>query len=268
MQHPHHPHQQQVETFFARPLNTKGRVETPPVPKVARPVYSFFYLYEGSVLTEAGVESFLLNAHMFLLIPPHVPYAIRWYEDAVAVMGAFDESFLLNPSYELLRSTRPFVCHVEAGDRELMQVTMNKLCSCDTKTHVAQYTLDFVLNLINDHVDIIGAEGDKLAIRFVDEVFDRTKPLRSIAEYAKDFGVTPNHLNKVVRSSTRCPASEWVQISRLNYAKYLLRDPQFSVVEVAEKVGLVDPSYFSRFFRKYADMSPSEYRAMKMTADD
>ena len=94
----------------------------------------------------------------------------------------------------------------------------------------------------------------------VDEVFDRTQPLKTITEYAQAYGVTPGHLNKVVRTRTGRSASEWVQVSRLNYAKYLLRDTSLPVIDVAAQVGLFDQSYFARFFKKHTGLSPIEYR--------
>ena len=39
----------------------------------------------------------------------------------------------------------------------------------------------------------------------------------------------------------------------------MLRTGQFSVSEVAYKVGFSDPGYFSRCFREQYHMSPAEY---------
>ena len=43
-------------------------------------------------------------------------------------------------------------------------------------------------------------------------------------------------------------------------AKQLLRNRSLSIAEIAEKTGLVDQSYFSRFFKKKMGITPSEYR--------
>lgn len=40
----------------------------------------------------------------------------------------------------------------------------------------------------------------------------------------------------------------------------LLRDPQYKIYQVGEILGYKTPRYFSRIFRNYTGMKPSEYR--------
>ena len=53
---------------------------------------------------------------------------------------------------------------------------------------------------------------------------------------------------------------DWVEIARVNWAKSLLKDSDLSVGEVSLAIGVDDPSYFTRFFRKSTGMTPSEFR--------
>ena len=243
-----------------RRLNTQGRVMAHPIPATQRTSYAFFYLSEGEVLTEAGGESFLLCKNTMFIIPPHVPYAVKWYDNVDAMMGGFEESFLLDPSYQLLHTNKPELININPDDASLMSVSMMRLCGQQPKPHIVQYTLDFILKLLNETMDGSTHESDSVAVRFIDEVFNRNSVPEGVNRYAEQLGVSPNHLNKVVKAQTGRTASEWVQISRLNYAKYLLRDTQLPIIDVAARVGLFDQSYFSRFFKKHTGMSPLEYR--------
>lgn len=47
---------------------------------------------------------------------------------------------------------------------------------------------------------------------------------------------------------------------RMNQAKFLLQSQNYSVGEVASKVGYDNIYHFSKQFKKTAGMSPSEYR--------
>ncbi len=265
MEHPshpqmHNPHHHQSEPFVIRRLNTQGRVMARPIPSTQRTSYAFFYLSEGEVLTEAGGESLLLRKNTMLIIPPHVPYAVKWYDNVDAMMGGFEESFLLDPSYQLLHTQKPELININPDDVALMSAMMQKLSVQQPKPHIVQYTLDFILRLMNETMDNSKHESDSLAVRFIDEVFNRSGVTEGVNRYAEQLGVSPNHLNKVVKAHTGRTASEWVQISRLNYAKYLLRDTNIPIIDVAARVGLFDQSYFSRFFKKHTGMSPLEYR--------
>ena len=48
--------------------------------------------------------------------------------------------------------------------------------------------------------------------------------------------------------------------ARVRRAMDLLLYSDFTVAEIAELCGYADQNYFSRIFKKYASMSPSEYR--------
>ena len=257
----HNPHQHQSPTFVIRPLNTEGYVVAPPIPKVVRQSYSFLYLKKGEVLVELGEDSCLLDSNTFLLIPPQMPYGVKWYDSTEGFMGGFDEVFLLNPSNEILL-TKHFV-KVKIADEnvDLFRASMEKLFHSQQQPHTAQLTLDFVISLLSEDYVADDYKINKVVSRFMDDVFDRSQTILPIADYAARYGVTPNHLNKVVRTKTGKTASEWVKISRINYAKYLLHETNLTIVEVAERVGILDQSYFSRFFRQFVGVTPSEYKS-------
>ena len=64
--------------------------------------------------------------------------------------------------------------------------------------------------------------------------------------------------NKLKSLTGKSPV-ELIKEYRITKSKLLLRTGQFSVSEVAYKVGFSDPGYFSRCFREQFHMSPAEY---------
>jgi YesN/AraC family two-component response regulator len=55
---------------------------------------------------------------------------------------------------------------------------------------------------------------------------------------------------------------EYVMLRRMERAQYLLLTSRASVKEIADAVGISDPAYFSRVFRRLCWVAPSEYRAV------
>ena len=96
--------------------------------------------------------------------------------------------------------------------------------------------------------------------RFFELLFDRSQVLDSVSGYAARLHISPSYLNKLVRTQTRHSAMDWVEISRVNWAKSLLKDSDLSIGEVSVAIGVDDPSYFTRFFRKSTGMTPSGFR--------
>lgn len=81
-----------------------------------------------------------------------------------------------------------------------------------------------------------------------------------LADYARELGITPNHLNDLFRAVTGHSAGALVRRRRLLDAKRLLSHSELTVAEVAYHVGFADPSYFGRFFRRETGNSPAEFR--------
>ncbi|MBB5036546.1 helix-turn-helix domain-containing protein [Prosthecobacter dejongeii] len=83
---------------------------------------------------------------------------------------------------------------------------------------------------------------------------------QALAPYAKQLGITVNHLNDVIREETGHAAGELIRHRRLLDAKRLLLHSDLSVSEIGYQIGFQDPSYFSRFFRRYAGATPADFR--------
>lgn len=83
---------------------------------------------------------------------------------------------------------------------------------------------------------------------------------QAITPYARRLKVTPNHLNDIVREEAGHSAGELIRQRRLLDAKRLLLHSDLSVAEIGYQTGFQDPSYFNRFFRRYADVTPAEFR--------
>lgn len=83
---------------------------------------------------------------------------------------------------------------------------------------------------------------------------------QSISFYAQQLNVTPNHLNKAVRQATGKQASAIISEMLILEAKVLLRHSELPVSEVAFKLGFIDQSYFSRFFKQHTGNTPRQYK--------
>lgn len=105
-----------------------------------------------------------------------------------------------------------------------------------------------------------GSRAAILVRRFHHEIERHHHDWKTLEPYAQELGVTVNHLNDVVRKETGQSAGEHVRLRRLLDAKRLLLHSSLSVSEIGYQLGFVDPSYFSRFFRRYENVTPAEFR--------
>jgi AraC family transcriptional activator of pobA len=87
----------------------------------------------------------------------------------------------------------------------------------------------------------------------------RGEPL-SLRDVAREVGMTSGHLTTVVRRRTGRTVQEWIIERRMSEARALLAETDLPVAEVARRVGVNDPGYFSRLFSRTHGTSPRNWR--------
>lgn len=82
----------------------------------------------------------------------------------------------------------------------------------------------------------------------------------SVENYAHRLQVSPAHLSSTVKQNMNKTAGEIVRERMLIEAKRLLRFSELTVSEIAFHLNFEDPSYFARFFRRHALLTPTDFR--------
>ena len=86
----------------------------------------------------------------------------------------------------------------------------------------------------------------------------RTK--KTVRFYADQLAVTANHLNALCRQVVNQTASELIHERVITEAQRRLAHSTDSVGQVADYLGFDDPSYFTRYFKKYVGHTPESFR--------
>jgi len=81
-----------------------------------------------------------------------------------------------------------------------------------------------------------------------------------VKTYAKRLKIPLKALNRSVKEYTGLGAAEYIHSKTMIEAKRLLIYTKMHANEIAYTLGFEDSSYFSRFFRHRAGMSPLEFR--------
>jgi AraC family transcriptional regulator, transcriptional activator of pobA len=87
----------------------------------------------------------------------------------------------------------------------------------------------------------------------------------SLRDVARELGMTPGHLTTVVRRRTGRTVQEWIIERRMAEARTLLEETDLPVAEIARRVGVFDPGYFSRLFTRTHGISPRKWRGGNRT---
>jgi AraC-like DNA-binding protein len=131
---------------------------------------------------------------------------------------------------------------------------------------LAQLTLLLIdiARLAGDVVGGLRRSGEPVLAEVFAVIEDRLSEPLSLRDVASELGLTPGHLTTVVRRRTGRTVQEWIIERRMAEARSLLAGTQMPVGEIARRVGMSDPGYFSRLFRRTHGTSPRSWRGRSM----
>ena len=128
-----------------------------------------------------------------------------------------------------------------------------------TVSHLTLLLID-VARLAGDVVEDLTRAGEPLLADVFGVIERRHAEPLSLRDVAHAIGMTPGHLTTVVRRRTGRTVQEWISERRMAEARSLLAETELPVGEIARRVGMADPGYFSRMFRRAHGTSPRSWR--------
>lgn len=129
---------------------------------------------------------------------------------------------------------------------------------------VKLYLLEFLITFLRDEYTFLssaidGGTGNMLfdeITHFMEENLDKKLTLSDMAQYA---AISKTALKKLFREQTGGGACEYFTKMKINRAKMYIREENFNFTQIAELLGYDNIHYFSRVFKQYVKMPPSEY---------
>lgn len=82
-----------------------------------------------------------------------------------------------------------------------------------------------------------------------------------VQDVAAAIGITPNYLSSLFKRQLGQNFMDYVNATKVKYACSLLQDGKHMVYEVSHMLGYDNAYYFSKVFKRYMKMTPTEYQA-------
>jgi YesN/AraC family two-component response regulator len=95
------------------------------------------------------------------------------------------------------------------------------------------------------------------AINYMKENISRDIDLIKISNR---YNLNRNYFTTVFKLKTGFPPSTFIKQLRVDIAKKMLLEGGYTVTEVSQKIGILDPYYFCRIFKELTGMSPTAFR--------
>lgn len=127
---------------------------------------------------------------------------------------------------------------------------------------LAHLTL-LLIELTRLAADVVGdlrRSGEPLLAEVFEVIEQRRAEPLSLRDVAQAVGMTPGHLTTLVRRRTGRTVQVWIIERRMTEARRLLTETELPIATIAGQVGVSDPGYFTRQFRRAHGMSPRDWR--------
>ena len=220
----------------------------------------------------------LAGNQVFFIAPGQMHQVIE-NERSVGYAIVFTEEFLVRNGIrrELIDDLNLFRSYGEAPPLDIDQQEMQDLSqSCENILSVSQSGTKYTYEALGAHLKLLliacqnlcalkpeshdTTSGTALVKDFKALLEQRFNTWHSSSAYAEALNVSPDHLNRVVRSTTGKTAKEHVQARITVGAKRLLFFTDMSIKEIGYDLGFSEPGNFSAFFKKCTGHPPSHYR--------
>lgn len=110
--------------------------------------------------------------------------------------------------------------------------------------------------LISPHI-LYSLHTIEPAMRYMKEHFAEPVRLKQLAGCCK---ISPNYFHKLFTQALQTTPTNYIGLLRMNAALPLLLNNQYTIKEIAYRIGFSDDAYFSRVFKKHYNITPGEYR--------
>jgi two-component system, response regulator YesN len=119
----------------------------------------------------------------------------------------------------------------------------------------SSYMMDRLKSVIKENKDQYFPKPLTQAVNFIKENYSTALQLSSVAEKCE---ISQGYLSRLFSEFLNTTFIDYLNTLRIGEAVKLLRGGKKSVKEVSYLVGYADPNYFSRIFKRYMNVSPSD----------
>lgn len=255
--------------------------------------FEMLYAMRGSARLFLDNTSRNLAEGELCLIAPHFTHDVRVDDISCVASITFSEHTIENTLYRLLGGENTisdfFRTSLNRGQRGYLILKMppneQTLRVIRSIFHEGYSGQEYAREICSSYIEILFsyvlrgyAENCE---RFTEERGDNGVPLLAVLKYiqsnyktaslreiAERFHYEPNYLGKYIKWHTGKNYTEIIAGLRMEEAKRLLRNTEASIAEISELTGFRSGVHFTRSFKKYAGLPPSEYRKARKGTDN
>ncbi|TXK83856.1 AraC family transcriptional regulator [Paenibacillus sp. N3.4] len=263
-------HENELTVLFA------GESQTKPEHRLGPKVYDYYlihYIISGKGVFSSQGQDYKLGAGDSFVIEPEQlisyvsdecdPWHYCWIAFTGAQAAALVASTGATPLQPVIHTERNR--HISVLFRQIQQALKTK------RTNAQLKAIGYLHLLLGEYCetlsasaligDITHAENDRIVQQAIHYLSTQYAEPITIELMAESLGYNRAYLSRMFKRHTQVTPVTFLLKLRVDKARLLLRERlELTIEQIASSVGFYDPLYFSKQFRRWYGVSPSEYR--------
>lgn len=256
--------------------------------KPRRPKYHLvIIILKGHIDLIINGEKYHFKEKSYINLPTWVEiYEIRYGEGFHAMVTATDKSVV----DDIFRNRNPFPPDFKfridhslggqiMGQKDIDILTRdisNMIRSLSVRNHhfAEEVNYAYFYILLTDMADMMWKKygrrepthhtemkrSDTILKEFASLLTEHIKTKTNVGFYAEKLCISKQYLSLIVKEKTLVSIGSVIAAMRTEIAARMLRNPEFTIQQVAESMSFSDQSSFGKFFKKHTGLSPLKYR--------
>lgn len=248
---------------------------------------TFWFCTKGTGRITCNLQTYEVSEGTLLLLPPKSIVTVADTSSCDGCVLLLDRQYLYECNINVSKMTSSIMRIMQSPGVRLLPAEVGRLRAMIRilqesigDTAPTEYRADIIRSLVEmitflcfelfmrhlDEMQPLRKEGVSPRLseyfhRFIHELSQHYLERQSVSFYADRLCISSRYLTTIVRRVSGLSVSEWMNRFIMMEAKYLLKYTEMSIQEIAYKLSFPNQSFFGKFFKQHAGMSPSLFRS-------
>lgn len=234
----------------------------------------------GKSVLKIDLKEYVLKPNtIFTILPNQIFESLEDSNDSFDEILFFSIDFMndlpLPKNFDVLNKMKYKPC-LEVSEETMQEITeyhsfIAKACNQQKHLHRKEITESLLYALIALIASLyaeeevradskVNSRSEEIVNEFSDLLMQHHRDERNASFYADKMCITAPYLSRTLKKITGRSISSWINDAVIVDAKVLLKSSNMTVMQISEELNFPNPSFFGRFFKQYAGLTPLEYK--------
>lgn len=104
---------------------------------------------------------------------------------------------------------------------------------------------------------------DDFSVRVCKICIENLEEKITMEQLSEQMNLSKDYFGKMVKQHFGMPFKEVMNIMKIEYAKKMIQEENLKTYEISQLLGYSSPDYFTKIFKQYAGITPSQFKKEK-----